>query len=106
MLFLFTLEVVVVSIIASLLATWIRLVPRYPKRSQMFIQQLINTVLLTIALIVIEVFGIYPSWIVLLVMIIAVIWLSVQIANKVVYQAGGPMSKDHGSDQGEGVDQR
>jgi len=98
MLFFFIIEVVVVSIAASLLATWIKLVPRYPKGSHMFLQQLINTVLLTIVLTVLGAFSIYPSWFVLLVMIVVVIWLSVQITNKVVKKGDRALSEKSGGD--------
>jgi len=86
--FLFVLMVVVVSILVSLLASWIKLVPRYQRSKYSFIQQLINTGLLTVLLTLLTLFGIYPSWFLLFVMILFVLWLSVQITNNMVKKRG------------------
>ncbi len=82
--FYFVLEVIGVSILVSLFATWIRLIPRYHKRRHVLIQQLINTGLLTVILTLLTFFGIYPSWLLLFAMILFVLWLSVQITNDMV----------------------
>ena len=80
----FLLEVIVVSILASLFATWIKLVPRYPKRKYVFLQQLTNAVLMTIPLTFFGLFEIYPSWFLLFLIIVFVLWLSVNITNRIV----------------------
>ena len=82
--FYFVFSVVIVSILVSLFATWIKLIPRYQSRKHVLIQQLTNTVILSILLTVISLFGIYPSWFLLFVMILFVLWLSVRITNNMV----------------------
>ena len=80
----FVLEIIVVSILVSLFATWIKLIPRYPKRKYAFIQQLINTAFLTILLTLMGVFGIYPSWFLLFALILFISWWSIQITKGIV----------------------
>jgi len=82
--FFFVLKVVIASILVSLFAGWIRLIPRYQRRKYVFIQQLINTALLTVILTLLTLFGIYPSWILLFAMILFTLWLSVQITNDMI----------------------
>ena len=82
--FLFVLKVVIVSILVSLFSTWIRLIPHYQRRRHFFIQQLINTGLLSIILTLLTFFGIYPSWLLLFGMVLFVLWWSVQITNDIV----------------------
>jgi len=57
----FLLEIIGVSILVSLFATWVKLIPRYPKRIHAFAQQLMNTALLTVLLTIPCIFEIYPS---------------------------------------------
>ncbi len=86
--FYFLLEVIGVSILVSLFATWIKLIPRYPKRKYAFIQQLINAGFLTILLTFIGLFGIYPSWFLLFVLILFILWWSVRITGAIVRKGG------------------
>ena len=80
----FVLEVIAVSILVSAFATWIKLVPRYAKWRYYLIQQAINTGILTILLSPFCSFKIYPSWMLLFVLILLVLWLSVRITKNVV----------------------
>ena len=99
--FFFVVKVVVVSILVSLFANWIKLIPRYPKRSHVFLQELVNTILLTIVLTLLLSFGLYLSWFFLSVIIIVVVWLSVRITDKMVRKAV-PLSTEHSSEGHEG----
>ena len=77
--FYFLLEVIGVSILVSIFATWIKLIPRYPKKKYNLLQQLANTVILTIILTLLFSFRVYPSSIVLFAIILLVLWLSVRL---------------------------
>jgi len=81
---LFVLEVIVVSIFVSILASAIKLVPRYKKWKFILLQQFINTVLMTIILTFFTIFEIYPSWLILAAIIFFVLWLSVKSTNNIV----------------------
>ena len=82
--FYFVLEVIIVSILVSVFATWIKLIPHYPKRRYNLLQQLANTALLTVVLTLLFSFGVYPSWIILFIIILFILWLSVRLTNNVV----------------------
>ncbi|HEY9167797.1 MAG TPA: hypothetical protein VIS48_16710 [Candidatus Kryptonia bacterium] len=86
--FYFVLEVIGVSILVSLLSTWIKLIPHYPKRKYAFIQQLINTAFLTILLTFLCLFEIYPSWFLLFALILFILWLSIRITGAIVPKDG------------------
>jgi len=77
----FVLEVVAASIVASLLASWIKLIPRYPKKRYFFIQQLANTALLTLVLTLLSLFRIALPWPLLVLVILAILWLSVRLTT-------------------------
>lgn len=87
----FVLEVVGASILVSLLASAIRLIPRYPKRKYILIQQLTNTVLLTIVLTVLSVLGIDLSLPLLCAIILAILWISVFSTNRLAKGRDGPV---------------
>ncbi len=86
--FYFVLEVIGVSILVSIFATWIKLIPRYPKRKYALTQQLINTAFLTILLTVLCFFEIYPSWFLLFALILLILWMSVRITGAIVRMRG------------------
>ena len=86
----FGLEVIGVSILVSLFATWIKLVPRYPKRKYNVIQQALNSGILSLLLTVLFSFEIYPSWSILFVGILFVLWVSVRITNGVALKNNDP----------------
>ena len=88
--FYFLLEVIGVSILVSLFAAWIKLIPRYPKRRYLLLQQLLNTLLLTVILTIVFIFGIYPSWVVLFIVILLILWLSVRLTNNIVRKETDP----------------
>ncbi len=82
--FYFLLEVIGISILVSVFATWIKLIPRYPRKKYSIIQQLTNTGVLTVVLTLLFSFKIYPSWLLLFVIILLILWLSVRITNNLV----------------------
>ena len=91
--FYFSLEVIGVSILVSLFATWIKLVPRYPKRKYNFLQQTLNTGILSVLLTVLFSFEIYPSWTILFAAILFVVWVSVKITGAIVSKGSEPLAK-------------
>ena len=82
--FSFVIEVIAVSIIISLIATWFKLIPKYPKWKYRLIQQGSNLVMLNIILTAFFIFEFYPSWIILAIMIFLVLWLSVELTDYIV----------------------
>ncbi len=91
--FSFLLEVVGVSIIVSLFATWIKLIPRYPNWKYSLIQQLTNIGLQTLINTMVFSFGIYPSWLLLFALILFLLWLSVRFTNNIVRKREKPLLK-------------
>ncbi len=87
----FLLEVIGVSILVSIFATWIKLIPRYPRKKYNLIQQLTNTGLLTAVLTLLFSFEIYPSWLLLFVIILLILWLSVRLTNNLVQKTRDSM---------------
>ena len=86
--FYFVLEVIGVSILVSIFAAWIRLIPRYTKKKYTLIQQLANSALLTVLITLVSSLGIYPSWILLFAIILFILWISVRLTNNLVQKAG------------------
>ena len=76
-------EVVAVSIFVSVFVTWIKLIPRYPKRKYAFIQQFNNIVIQTYFFTILFSLGVYPSWPLLFLMILFFVWLSVRLTNSI-----------------------
>ena len=91
--FYFLLEVIGVSLLVSIFATWIKLIPRYPRKKYSLIQQLANTGLLTVVLTLLFSFEIYPSWFLLFVIILIILWLSVRFTNNLVQKTRESMVK-------------
>ena len=89
----FLLEVIGVSLLVSIFATWIKLIPRYPRKKYSLIQQLANTGLLTVVLTLLFSFEIYPSWFLLFGIILLILWLSVRITNNLVQKTRESMVK-------------
>jgi hypothetical protein len=87
--FWFVVKVVLVSIAVSLLARWARLIPRYPKLRYTVLFQVFNSGLLTGLLTLLILAGIDPSWVVLLVLLLAVQGVAVLCTNSVVRRADG-----------------
>jgi hypothetical protein len=85
--FYFVIEVIGVSILVSIFATWIRLIPGYPKRKYALIQQLTNTALLTVFMTLAISLGVYPSWFLLSLIILFILWLSIRLTNGIVQKA-------------------
>lgn len=87
----FILEVIGVSILVSIFATWVKLIPRYPKKRYNLIQQLLNTGLMTCYLTLVAAFGFYTSWTILFVIIFLILWLSARLTNNMVRKDGESM---------------
>ncbi len=85
----FVVKVVLVSIVASLLARWADLIPRYPKLRYAILFQVLNSGLLTLVLTALITAGIYPSWVVLLVLILVVAWCAVLCTSFIVRRLPG-----------------
>jgi len=90
--FLFVLERIAVSIAVSLVSEWLGIIPKYEKRRNAFLLQLINTGILTIVLTFLIAFEIYLSWLLAFGLILGIFLLSVWMANKILGapQAGKP----------------
>lgn len=88
---LFIFEIIAVSIAASLVSRWLGLIPRYEKRRNAVLMQLINTGFLTIVLTFLFAFEIYLSWLLAFGLILGVLLLSVWMTNRI---AGEPAKKD------------
>jgi len=89
----FLLEVIGVSILVSIFATWIKLIPRYPRKKYSFIQQLTNTGLLTAVLSILFLLKIYPSGLLLFAIILLILWLSVRLTNNLVQKTRDSMAR-------------
>ena len=89
----FLLEVIGVSLLVSIFATWIKLIPRYPRKKYSLIQQLANTGLLTVVLTLLFAFEIYPSWLFLFAIVLLILWISVRLTNKLVERTRHSMVK-------------
>ncbi len=86
--FFFVLEVVAVSIVASLFASWIGLIPRDPKRRHILIEQVASSALLTIVLTRLSALRIGLSLPLLSVIVLAILWMSVRFANSLARGKG------------------
>ena len=86
--FYFFLEIIGVSILVSAFATWIKLIPHYPKKKFNLIQQLANTGILTVVLTLLFSLEVYPSWVILFAIILLILWLSVRLTNNIVQKTG------------------
>ncbi len=91
--FYFIIEIIVVSIAVNLLAIWTKMIPRYAKRRHAFMRGLINTGLLTILLTILFIFNIYPSWLLLFILILFILWSSIRITARLVGQTGEPLER-------------
>jgi len=87
--FAFIIEVVAVSILVSLAARWAEMVPRYRKLRHAVLMQSLNAGLLTVALTVLIAMEIRPSWISLFVLILSILWLSIQLTAHLAHHRRG-----------------
>ncbi len=78
------LKLVVISILVSIFAAWIKLIPKYPNWKYSFIQQLTNAVLQTVFMTLLFTFNLSSSWPVLFVVILVILWASVLFTNAMV----------------------
>ena len=77
----FVIEVIVLSIVVSLISYALRLTPRYPKRIYRFLQPGLYSVLLTILLTFLFVYDIEPGWVVTGSMIFLTLIVSIVATN-------------------------
>ena len=87
--FYFVIKVIAVSIILSLIAVWLKLIPKYPKRKFRLIQQGSNLLMVNLVLTFLFIFEIYPSWLILAGMILLILWLSVEITDYLLRKEKG-----------------
>jgi hypothetical protein len=87
--FAFIIEVAAVSVLVSLGARWAEIVPHYKKLRYAILMQSLNAGLLTIVLTVLITMEIYPSWILLFVLILSILWLSVQLTAHLAHHRRG-----------------
>ena len=78
------LQLVIISILVSIFASWIKLIPRYPRWKYSFIQQLTNAVLQTVFMTLLFSFNLSSSWPVLFAVILLILWASVLFTNRLV----------------------
>ena len=81
--FFFVIQVVVVSIILSIISYWIKVIPHYPKRRHAFLVQVFNTGFLTIMFTIVGIYDAYPSWYLLFGLMLLFLLLSVRITNSI-----------------------
>ncbi len=91
--FYFVLETIAVSIVVSIFAYWIKFIPNYSKRKHAILMQSINSGLLTVLLACFFVFDVYPSSVLLFLMIFFVLWVSVRFTNRVIRTNEEPVEK-------------
>ena len=78
------------SIVASLIADWLKLIPSSLSRRERILVHVLDTVLLTALLTLLLLFGIYPSWLVVLLLILFSLTLSVWVINRSVHGSTKP----------------
>jgi hypothetical protein len=96
--FFFVIQVVVVSIILSILSYWIKVIPHYAKRRHAIFVQLLNTIFLTIMFSIVGIYDTYPSWYLLFGLMLFFLLLSVRITNVIARKGsptGEPTIEDH-----------
>ena len=91
--FFFLIRWIIVSILVSLLAAWLKIVPAYPKRVYTLLVHLLDTAVLTIVLTIILTFGIYPSWVIVAGLIIMSLIFSVWLINHFIRGTGEETGK-------------
>ena len=78
------LKLVIISILVSIFAAWIKLIPRYSSWKYSFIQQVTNAVLQTAFMTLLFTFDLSSSWPVLFVLILLILWASVRFTDEFV----------------------
>jgi len=80
----FLLRWVIVSILVSILSAWFGIVPAYPKRRYTFFVHAVDTAVLTLVLTILLIRGIYPHWIIILMLILVSLAGSVWLVNRMI----------------------
>ncbi len=79
----FVIQVILVSIVVSIAADVLKLIPRYPRLRHRLLVQVIDTVLLTAALSALLAAGIYPSWWHLALLMLTCLWVAVRCTSAI-----------------------
>jgi cell division protein FtsW (lipid II flippase) len=95
----YIIELVILSIFVSLFAKWVKLIPRYPKKRYAIIQEAANAILMTIFLTILFNIDMRPSWIILFIMILFVLWVSVKFTDNLVKRREGIDVGKHSNDK-------
>lgn len=77
----FVIQVVVVSIVVSILSHRFGLIPRYPERRYTRLVPVLNTGILTILLTLVLLFDLHPSWTILFALVFLPLVASVWFTN-------------------------
>ena len=86
----FVFQVIIVSILVSLFATWIRLIPKYSsKRGRLYVH-LIDNALLVVFLSILLILEIRLSLILMFIAILVILWISIRITN-VIEEGRSPL---------------
>jgi hypothetical protein len=88
--FLFILEAAVASIIISIVAYKLKLIPHYSKRKHAVLLHVLNYGFLTIAYTLFLLYGVFPSLIFLLALVLFTLLLSIRLTNALVRHGGVP----------------
>ena len=96
--FFFVIQVVVVSIVLSILSYWIKFIPHYAKRRHAILVQVLNTGFLTVMFSIVAIYDAYPSWYLLFGLMLFFLLLSVRITNAIARKSkptDEPMAEEH-----------
>jgi putative flippase GtrA len=88
-LFYYVIEIIGVSILVSLFAGWIGLIPRYTQKKYYVFQELLNAAILAVFLTIVFMLKVYPGWIILFLVILLITWLSIRLTNIIVQRSAG-----------------
>jgi putative flippase GtrA len=86
-LFYYVIEIIGVSILVSLFAGWIGLIPRYTQKKYYVFQELLNAAMLGVFLTIVFMLKVYPGWIILFLVILLITWLSIRLTNIIVQRS-------------------
>jgi hypothetical protein len=74
-------EIISASIAVSLIAAWMKLIPRYRSRKIAFVMNLINTSILTVVWTIFFLLDITPSWLILAILVFVVLVISIRAVH-------------------------
>jgi hypothetical protein len=97
----YIIELVILSILVSLFANWVKLIPRYPKKRYRVIQEIANAGLMSLFLIVLFNVDVHPSWIILFFMILFILWVSVKFTDNLIKRNSEVIQEKTPDDKGD-----